>query len=147
MLRLHHACCVVTRLVEGRCSIVLPAGRSSIVSGTKYQANHSVDGPLCDGLIAHSLGEPEIRLAAVELKGGLPDVVHAAAQLQGGADLLEHLGVKGEGTAFIPLLVTNRLPTVASRRLGSLSVRYKGQKYRIRHVKCGAHLNVSLWEL
>src|SRR5262250_2885319 len=102
------ACCRVQRCQDSGCSVVLPTDRLPrlVLSGTRYQQNHSLTTPLADFCVfAWSRRENLLYFYILELKAGRIDVRKVVEQLQGGADLGDKMVGSDQRVLLVPTLV------------------------------------------
>lgn len=136
----HRDCCSIKGFSECNCSVQLP-GRGEkwfCISGTKYQAGHSLQGKLCDLMLWWSKS-PRIVTAAIELKSGTVDVGNLLGQLQAGANLIDQLS--GEvSLSFTPVLYHKRMHVMDTRALRRRFVTFRGRKYSVQLLRCGDHV-------
>jgi hypothetical protein len=132
----HMQCCSARTFKEGGCKIVLPGpiGTSICLSGTAYQSKHGFKDKLCDFLIAWERNAGECLSSVLELKGGDFGVSEVHRQLQDGADIVADI-LKGIDVKFLPVLVHQRMPTVAQRQLPRYKISFRGKRYGIILVK------------
>ena len=119
-----------------------------LISGTKYQQSRGFTLELCDFILFDSDSMNNVRIAAIELKGGYLDedeVRKGHSQLQNGALVADQMAQQNEIDTFSPFLVKRKgINSMAVRLLLSDKYRviFRGEPEFIKLVKSGSSLQL-----
>lgn len=132
----------VTSCQRGNCNLSLASlpGPLTVLDADKYAGNAGYTGRRCDFFVFWS--HPDVRAAAVEIKGRAWKPTEVADQLRAGAVEIDRItsaaGVKG----FWPVLVHEGVrDPMQLKILNRERVRFRGKDYRILRRKCGQALD------